>query len=97
MITVSTLLGVLKVITKDSVPPSAAVGLLMVTVGYVVATLVIVPRPEAVVLLVFPDVTVPVKVNVSFPSTNASVTAGTVTVAVVCPAGMVTVVTDGAP
>ena len=96
MITVSTLLGVLKVITKDSVPPSAAVGLLMVTVGYV-ATLVMVPVPVAEVLLVLPEVTVPVKVNVSFPSTNASVTAGTVTVAVVCPAGMVTVVTDGAP
>ena len=96
MITVGTLLTALNVIVNVSFAPSAAVGLLMVTVGYV-ATLVIVPVPAAVVLLVFPEVTVPVKVNVSFPSTNASLTAGTVTVAVVCPAGMVTVVTDGTP
>ena len=60
-------------------------------------TSVIVPVPLALVLVVLPEVIVPVKVKFSFPSTNASVFAGTVTVALVCPAGIVTVVNDGTP
>ena len=55
------------------------------------------PVPLALVLVVLPEVIVPVKVKFSFPSTNASVFAGTVTVAVNDPAGIVTVVNDGVP
>ena len=90
MITVGTLLTALNVIVNVSFAPSAAVGLLMVTVGNVDKLSFIVPVPVAVVLFVLPDVTVPVKVNASDPSVKESTVVGTFTLTVVCPAGIVT-------
>ena len=92
VITVSTLLAALKVIVNVSVPPSAAVGLLMVSVGKVAVLSVIVPVPLGLVLTVLPLVTVPDSVNVSLPSVKVSAVVGTFTITEVCPAGMVTVV-----
>ena len=91
LITVSTKLGVLNVTTNTAGLPSVAVGLEMVTVGGVVAS-TSVAVPEPVVLLVLPEVTVAFNVNVSFGSIVPSVNVGTLTLAVVCPAGIVTVV-----
>ena len=89
---VGTLLAVLSVMVNDSFTPSTADELLIVTVGYVLGTSVIVPVPVTAVFNVLPELTVAVNVKVSFDSTNASTVASTVTVAVVCPAGIVTVV-----
>ena len=89
--TVSTELMPLRVTVNTAVVPSATVGLLMVTVGGAFVS-VIVAVPVALVLLVLPEVTVPLNVKVSFGSLMASVLVGTLTVTLVCPAGMVTVV-----
>jgi hypothetical protein len=89
--TVGTLLGLLKVTTKVAVVPSSTVGLLMLTTGNGVLS-IIVPVPLAVELLVLVDVIVPFNTNVSLPSINPSMVVGTLTVTLVAPAGMVTVV-----
>ena len=89
--TVFVKLGVLKLTVNTAVVPSTTVTLSILTVGGALAS-VMVPVPWALALLVLPLVTVPVKVNVSFGSFNTSVNVGTLTVVVVCPAGMVTVV-----
>ena len=87
---VSTLLGLLNPTVNTALLPSVTVGLLIVTVGTAVAS-VIVPVPTALVLAVFVLVTVPFNVNVSVPSLMLSGVVGTVTVTLVCPAGMVIV------
>jgi hypothetical protein len=89
--TVGTLLGIFKVTTKVAVAPSVTVGLLMLTTGNGVLS-IIVPVPLAVELLVLVDVTVPFNTNVSVPSIRLSIVVGTLTFTVVCPAGMVTAV-----
>jgi hypothetical protein len=91
LITVGTLLGLLKVTTKVAVVPSVTVGLLMLTTGNGVLS-IIVPVPLAVELLVLVDVIVPFNTNVSVPSIMLSIVAGTFTVTLVAPDGMVTVV-----
>jgi hypothetical protein len=88
---VGTLLGLLKAITKPAVLPSNTVTLPIVTIGNgVVST--ITPVALALGLLVLPEIIVPLKVNVSVPSLMLSVCVGTLTVTLVCPAGIVTVV-----
>ena len=89
--TVSTELMPLRVTVNTAVVHSATVGLLMVTVGSAFVS-VMVAVPVALVLLVLPEVTVPPNVKVSLGSLMASVLVGTLTVTLVCPAGMVTVV-----
>jgi hypothetical protein len=67
------------------------VALAIVTIGSgVVST--ITPVALALGLLVLPEIIVPLKVNVSVPSLMLSVCIGTLTVTLVCPAGIVTVV-----
>ena len=90
LITVGTLLGLLIDTTKLAILPSKTVGLLMLTVGCGSLS-IIVPVPTALVLAVFVLVTVPFNVNVSVGSFVVSCVVGTVTVTLVCPAGMVTV------
>ena len=68
----------------------------MVTVG-VPSSSLIVPVPCGLVLAVLPEVTVPFSVIVSVGSLVVSSTVGTVTVALVLPAGIVTVVGVGLP
>ena len=63
--------------------------MLMVGVAFVS---LIVPIAVTGVLLAFPELTVPVTVNVSFGSSIASVFVGTLNVAVVCPANIVTLI-----
>ena len=67
-ITVGNELGLLSVTTNTAGLPSTAVGLEIVTVGCGSLS-VIVAVPAAVVLLVVPDVTVPVAVKSSVGST----------------------------
>ena len=86
--TVSTELGLLNVTTNTAGEPSVGDGLFIVTVGAGSLSM-IVPIAVAVGLLV--PVELPVIVNVSFGSSIASSVVGTVTVAVVCPAGIVMV------
>ena len=86
----------LNVITKTALLPSFVDGLLIVNVGTgSLSTIVLVP--EAEVFNVLPEVTVPLNVKVSFNSSIESSMVGTLTVAVVCPAGIVTVTVDGFP
>ena len=68
--------------------PSVIVGLLMVTIGNGVASM-ITPVAVADVVAVLVDTSVPVKVNVSVPSLILSPVVGTFTVKVVAPAGIV--------
>ena len=89
--TVFTELMPLRVTVNTAVVPSATVGLLMVTVGVALVSLMV-AVPVALVLLVLPEVTVPLNVKVSLGSLMASVLVGTLTVTLVCPAGIVTVV-----
>ena len=89
--TVSTELMPLRVTVNTAAVPSATVGLLIVTVGSAFVS-VMVAVPVALVLLVLPEVTVPLNVKVSLGSLMASVLVGTLTVTLVCPAGIVTVV-----
>jgi hypothetical protein len=91
LITVGTLLGIFNDTTKVAVVPSSTVGLLMLTTGNGVLS-IIEAVPLAVELLVLVDVTVPFNTNVSVPSINPSMVVGTFTVTLVCPAGIVTVV-----
>jgi hypothetical protein len=90
-ITVSTELAPLKLTVKTAAVPSFTDGLEMLTVGCALISL-IVAVPLAVVLAVDPELTVPVKVKLSAGSLMASVSVGTFTVALVLPAGMVTIV-----
>ena len=90
LITVSTELGLLKLTVNTALPPSNTVGLEMVTVGCGSLS-VMVAVPVAVVLLVVPAVTVPVAVNVSVGSCVVSCVVGTLTVTLVSPAGIVTI------
>ena len=76
---------------NTALDPSLTVGLLMLAVG-VASLSVIVAVPVAVVLLVLPEVTVASNVKLSDGSSVASSVVGTLTVTLVCPAGMVTVV-----
>ena len=76
---------------NTALDPSLTVGLLMLAVG-VASLSVIVAVPVAVVLLVLPEVTVASKVKFSDGSSVESSIVGTLTVTLVCPAGMVTVV-----
>ena len=89
--TVSTELMPLRVTVNTAGIPSATVGLLIVTVGSAFV-LVMVAVPVGFVLLVVPEVTVPLNVKVSLGSLMASLLVGTLTVTLVCPAGIVTVV-----
>ena len=90
MITVGTELGLLSVTVNTAVFPSMVVTFAIVTVGF--ASLSdIVPVALTAVFAVFVDVTVPVSVNVSVVSAVVSFVVGTLTVAVVAPAGIVTV------
>ena len=91
LIVVGTLLGLLRLTINTAGLPSTVVGLEMVTVG-TPSLSVIVPVPVAVVLLVLVDVTFIDKVNVSVDSAVVSFVVGTVTVTLVAPAGIVTVV-----
>ena len=81
----------LNVTVNTALLPSVAVALAIVTVGNDVASM-IVPVACACGFNVLLDVTVPVKVNVSAPSLMLSMVVGTLTVAVVAPTGIVTVV-----
>ena len=63
--TVFTELMPLRVTVNTAVVPSATVGLLMVTVGVAFVSLMV-AVPVALVLLVLPEVTVPLNVKVSF-------------------------------
>ena len=96
LITVSTELGLDNETTKIAFCPSFTIGLLMLIVG-VGSLSIIVLVPLVVTVLVLVEVTVPDKVNVSFSSSIKSSIVGTLTVAVVCPAGIVTVITEGVP
>ena len=91
LIVVGTLLGVLMFTTNTAVCPSTTVGLLIATTGNGVAS-VIVPVAVAAVLAVFVLLTFAFSVNVSVPSLMLSTVVGTLTVTLVCPAGIVTVV-----
>ena len=90
-ITVSTELGLLKLTVNTAGLPSDTIGELILTVGCGSSS-VIVPVPWALVLLVFDDVTLPVTMKVSVGSLVVSCVVGTLTVTLVLPAGMVTVV-----
>ena len=90
-ITVSTELAPLKLTVKTASTPSFTDGLEMLTVGRALISLMV-AVPLAVVLAVDPAVPVPVKVKFSDGSLMASVNVGTLTVTLVLPAGMVTVV-----
>ena len=89
--TVFTELMPLRVTVNTAGLTSATVTLSIVTVGIAFVS-VIVPVPVALVLLVLPEVTVPLNVKVSLGSLIASILVGTLTVTLVCPAGIVTVV-----
>ena len=91
VIVVETLPGLLKLTVKTATLPSVTVGLLMLTVGFESLS-VIVPVPTAVVLAVFVEVTVAPNVKFSVGSAVVSSVVGTLTVTLVAPAGMVTVV-----
>ena len=91
LIVVGTALGLLRLTINTAGLPSTVLGLEMVTVG-AASLSVMVPVPVAVVLLVFVEVTFIDKVNVSVVSAVVSFVVGTVTVTLVAPAGMVTVV-----
>ena len=91
LIVVGTLLGLLRLTINTAGLPSTVVIFEMVTVG-AASLSVMVPVPVAVVLLVLADVTFIDKVNVSVVSAVVSFVVGTVTVTLVAPAGMVTVV-----
>ena len=96
VIVVGTALGTLMLTTKTTVWPSVTVGLLMVTIGKPVLSIIVPVATIGAVLVVLPEVTVPVKVNVSVPSLIISPIVGILTVTVVAPAGIVTVVLDNA-
>ena len=87
--TVSVALGVLNVTVNTTGLPSVAEAAAMLIVAWSFAGIVAVP--DAVVLAVLPEVTVPFNTKVSAPSAITSSMVGTFTVAVVCPAKMVMV------
>ena len=87
----STELAPLKLTVNTAAVPSFTLGFEILTVGCALTSL-IVAVPLAVVLAVAPEVTVPFKVKFSDGSLMASVNVGTLTVTLVLPAGMVTVV-----
>ena len=89
--TVGTLLGLLNVTTNTAGLPSVAGVVVIVTIGNGVASM-ITPVAVATELAVFVELAVPVTVNVSVPSLMLSMVVGTPTLAVVAPAGIVTVV-----
>ena len=91
VIVVGTLLGFVNVTVKTATLPSTTVGLLMLTVGFGSLSF-IVPVPTAVVFAVFVEVTVAPNVKFSVGSFVVSSVVGTLTVTLVAPAGMVTVV-----
>ena len=96
VIVVGTALGTLILTTKMAVCPSVTVGLPIVTIGKPVLSIIVPIATTGAVLVVLPEVTVPVKVNVSVPSLMISPVVGILTVTVVAPAGIVTVVLDNA-
>ena len=89
--TVGVKLGVDKLTVNTAVTPSTTVTSSIDTVGGALESL-IVAVPTGAVFNVLPEVTVPFKVKVSGVSFNTSVNVGTLTVTLVCPAGIVTVV-----
>ena len=90
---VSVLDGKLKVIGKLIGLASVLLASPMVTTGNgLISVIVPVATIGVLLLVVLPEVTVPVKVKVSGPSDIPSVLVGTLTVAVNDPAGIVTVV-----
>ena len=91
VIVVGTLLGFVNVTVKTATLPSTTVGLLMLTVGFRSLSF-IVPVPTAIVFAVFVEVTVALNVKFSVGSFVVSSVVGTLTVTLVAPAGMVTVV-----
>ena len=91
MITVGTLLGLLNVTTNTAVEPSVAGTVVITNVGFGSLSF-IVPVPTAVVFAVFVEVTVAPNVKFSVGSFVVSSVVGTLTVTLVAPAGMVTVV-----
>ncbi len=93
LITVSTELTTSILTGMVTVPaPSLIVTFPIVATG-VASLSVMVTVPVGLVLMVLPLVTVPFTVNVSAGSSIVSSKIGTVTFTVVCPAGIVTVVT----
>jgi hypothetical protein len=91
VIVVGNELGLLKLTVKTAAVPSVTVTLLMLTVGATSSSLMV-AVPVAAVLAVFVEVTVPLSVKFSVGSFVKSWVVGTITVTLVCPAGMVTVV-----
>ena len=96
VIVVGTALGTLILTTKMAVCPSVTVGLPIVNIGKPVLSIIVPIATTGAVLVVLLEVTVPVKVNVSVPSLMISPVVGILTVTVVAPAGIVTVVLDNA-
>jgi hypothetical protein len=89
--TVGTELGLLSVTANTALLPSNTVTLSIVTIGIgSLSIMVPVPVADAVAVLVL--VTVPLNINVSIGSFVVSCVVGAVTVTLVCPAGIVTVV-----
>ena len=96
VIVVGTALGTLMLTTNTAVCPSVTIGLLIVTIGKPVLSIIVPVATIGAVLVVLPEVTVPVNVNVSVPSLMISPVVGILTVTVVAPAGIVIVVLDNA-